>query len=90
MLTGSWRTNIVGYTGIASGVLGLVADVIMNQGLPKTLPEYFIFGSLIIAGIGNLLAKDAKVSNSPHPVAASDVSEVNEAKVNPAVEEPKS
>lgn len=71
-MTGSWRTNIVGYIAIGSGIAGLVADIIVTQGMPKTLPEYFVFGSLVLAGIGNLLAKDAKVSNALAPVESHD------------------
>ena len=71
MLGTSWRTSIVGWIAIASGVAGLIADIIATQGMPKTIPEYVLFGGLVLSGIGNLLAKDAKVSNSnnPRPVA---------------------
>lgn len=72
-MKGSWRTNMVGYIAIASGVAGMIADVIATQGWPKTLPEYFVFGSLVLGGIGNLLAKDAKVSNAPTPGEAKSV-----------------
>ena len=83
MLTGSWRTSIVGWIAIASGLAGLIADIISTQGMPKTIPEYFLFGGLVLGGVGNLLAKDAKVSNAPNPVAATEVSAAAEAKVNP-------
>ena len=72
-MQGSWRTNIVGWIAIASGVAGMIADIIATQGMPKTIPEYFLFGGLVLGGIGNLLAKDAKVSNSPTPTAPHDV-----------------
>ena len=72
-MTGSWRTSMVGWIAIASGVAGMIADVIATQGMPKTIPEYFLFGGLVLGGIGNLLAKDAKVSNSPVPTAPHDV-----------------
>lgn len=72
-MTGSWRTNIVGWIAIASGVAGMIADIVVTQGMPQTLPEYFVFGSFILAGIGNLLAKDAKVSNAPVPGAPTEV-----------------
>lgn len=72
-MSGSWRTNIVGWIAIASGVAGMIADIIATQGMPKTIPEYFLFGGLVLGGIGNLLAKDAKVSNSPTPAAPRDV-----------------
>ena len=67
----SWRTSLVGWIAIASGVAGMIADVIATQGMPKTIPEYFLFGGLVLGGIGNILAKDAKVSNAPIPTAAS-------------------
>ena len=85
-MTGSWRTSAVGYIAIVSGLLGIIADIIVTQGLPKTLPEYFVFGSMILGGVGHLLSKDAVVSNAPHPVSATVVSTVNEAKANPAAE----
>ena len=70
-MTGSWRTSMVGWIAIASGVAGMIADIIATQGMPKTIPEYFLFGGLVLGGIGNILAKDAKVSNAPIPTAAS-------------------
>ena len=73
MLGASWRTALVGWVAIASGVVGMAADIIATQGMPKTVPEYFLFGGLILGGIGNLLAKDAKVSNAGVPVAPHDV-----------------
>ena len=73
MLGASWRTGIVGWIAIASGVAGMVADIIATQGMPKTIPEYFLFGGLILGGIGNLLAKDAKVSNATVAGPAKDV-----------------
>jgi hypothetical protein len=51
----------------------MIADIIATQGMPKTIPEYFLFGGLVLAGIGNLLAKDAKVSNSGTNAPAHDV-----------------
>lgn len=72
-MTGSWRTSIVGWIAIASGAAGMIADIIATQGMPKTIPEYFLFGGLVLGGIGNLLAKDAKVSNAPNPTASHDV-----------------
>ena len=72
-MTGSWRTNIVGWIAIGSGVAGMIADIIATQGMPKTMPEYFLFGGLVLGGIGNLLAKDAKVSHSGTNAAPHDV-----------------
>jgi len=85
MFTGSWRTSLVGYIAIASGVSGLIADVIVTQGIPKTLPEYFVFGSMILGGIGHILGKDAKVTNSSHPSAAVEVTTEIESKPNPSL-----
>lgn len=72
-MAASWRTNLVGWIAIASGVAGMIADIIATQGMPKTIPEYFLFGGLVLGGIGNLLAKDAKVSNAPNPGAPTEV-----------------
>jgi len=69
MLGASWRTDLVGWIAIFSGILGAIADVVVTQGMPKTLPEYFVFGSLVLGGVGHILAKDAKVSNAENPVA---------------------
>jgi uncharacterized YccA/Bax inhibitor family protein len=70
----SWRTSLVGYIAIASGVVGFIGDLLMTQGMPKTLPEYFLFGGLVLGGIGHILAKDSNVSNAPAPtVVAHDV-----------------
>ena len=73
MLGASWRTGLVGWIAIASGVAGMTADIIATQGMPKTIPEYFLFGGLVLGGIGNLLAKDAKVSNSGTNAPAHEV-----------------
>lgn len=67
-MTGSWRTNIVGWAAIASGAVGLVMDIIATQGMPATIPEYFVFGGLVLGGIGHLLAKDDKESVTTPPV----------------------
>jgi uncharacterized YccA/Bax inhibitor family protein len=69
----SWRTSLVGYIAIASGVVGFIVDLIATQGMPKTIPEYFLFAGLVLGGIGNLLAKDAVVSNSGTNAPAHDV-----------------
>ena len=84
MLGASWRTALVGWIAIAAGVAGMMADIIATQGMPKTIPEYFLFGGLVLGGIGNLMAKDAKVSNSSHPVAAGTVSDAAAATPNPS------
>jgi hypothetical protein len=60
----SWRTSLVGYISIASGVVGFIADLLVTQGLPSSLPEYVVFAGLVLGGIGHILAKDANVSNS--------------------------
>lgn len=73
MLGASWRTSVIGWLSIASGVMGFVADTIVTQGMPQTVPEYIIFGGLVLNGLGHLLAKDAKVSNSGTNAPAHDV-----------------
>lgn len=72
-MTGSWRTSLVGYIAIASGAVGFIVDLIATQGMPKTIPEYFLFGGLVLGGIGNILAKDAVVSNAPTPIAEAKI-----------------
>ena len=72
-MTASWRTSLVGWIAIASGVAGMIADIIATQGMPKTIPEYFLFGGLVLGGIGHILAKDAVVTNSGTNAPAHDV-----------------
>ena len=73
MLGASWRTSIVGWIAIASGVAGIIVDIIARQGMPTNPVEYVVFGGLVLTGIGNILAKDAKVSNSGTNAPAHDV-----------------
>ncbi len=73
MLGVSWRTDLVGWISIFAGVFGFIGDAIAQQGLPHTLPEYFIFGALVLNGIGHKLAKDGKVTNSKDPGSPIDV-----------------
>lgn len=73
MLGVSWRTDLAGWIGIAAGIVGMIADIIVTQGMPKTIPEYFLFGGLVLAGIQGVLAKDGKVSNSKDPGSPKDV-----------------
>ena len=80
----SWKTALVGYIMIAGGILSLVAEAIQKQGIPDTLIEWVVFGSLVSGGISSILAKDHDVSNSPTPVASHTVSKVDEAKPNPS------
>lgn len=80
----SWKTALVGYIMIAGGILSLIAEAIQKQGIPDTIIEWVVFGSLVAGGISSVLAKDHDVSNSPVPVASHVVSAVDAAKVNPA------
>ncbi len=73
MLGASWRTDLVGWIMLASAVVGAIADIIATQGMPKTIPEYVLFGSMVLAGIGHILAKDGKVTNSKDPGSPVDV-----------------
>ena len=73
MLGVSWRTDLVGWIAIFSGIAGAIGDIIITQGMPKTLPEYFVFGSMVLGGIGHILAKDGKVSNAKDAGPPKDV-----------------
>ncbi len=73
MLGASWRTDLVGWIMLAGAVMGIIADIIATQGMPKTIPEYVLFASMVLAGIGHILAKDGKVSNAENPVSPKDV-----------------
>ncbi len=73
MLGASWRTDLVGYIALGGSAMGLIADIIATQGMPKTIPEYVLFGGLALTGIGHILAKDGKVSNAENPVSPKDV-----------------
>ncbi len=84
LLGKSWRTGLVGVVSLLTGVLGFAADVIYKQGLPNTIPEWLVFGGLMLNGLAGLLQKDAKVTNSSNPAAAVDVTPAIEAKANPS------
>lgn len=73
MLGASWKTGLIGVIAIAAGAMGMIADIVATQGMPKTIPEYFLFGGLVLGGIGHLLAKDATVTNAVNPGPASEV-----------------
>lgn len=80
----SWKTALVGYIMIAAAVIGFIADALQKQGMPNTVIEWVVFGTLIAGGINGILAKDYNVSNAPQPVASAVVSEVNAVKPNPS------
>lgn len=80
----SWKTSLAGWTLIISGALGLIADIVVTQGIPKTLVEWLLFGSMLVGGIGKLVSKDSDVSNAPKPVAPIVVSATDASKPNPS------
>jgi hypothetical protein len=64
-INGSWRTTVFG----AGGLLALAAEVAgkLLDGNPDTNPDWPTVLTMAIPLIGLLFAKDAAVSNSPHP-----------------------
>ena len=83
-MSGSWKTSLVGYIMIASGILAFIAEAVAKSGIPDTIMEWVTFGTLVIGGIVGILAKDGDVSNSPHPASATTVSAVDAVKTNPS------
>lgn len=80
MIQGSWKTSLI-------GILGGVMTYLVNLGpnLPTDGKGWgVVMLSAFLAALG-LASKDSNVSNSPSPRAAQVVSDVNEAKTNPAV-----
>ena len=80
MISGSWKTSLI-------GIIGAMANYLVNLGpnLPQDGKGWgVVMLSAFLAALG-LASKDSNVSNSPAPVAAQVVSDVNEAKTNPAV-----
>lgn len=79
-MNGSWKTTVI-------GILGGVVSYFVNLG-PNLPSDGHGWGvalfSAFLAALG-MASKDSNVSNSPSPKAAQAVSEVNEAKNNPAV-----
>lgn len=80
----SWKTALVGWIMIAGGILSLIAEAIQKNGVPDTIIEWVVFGSLVAGGISAIMAKDFDVSNSPTPVASAVVSAANAEKPNPS------
>ncbi len=68
---GSWKTGIAGWAAVVADIAGLIAMTIEKQGLPKDASTWIVFGSVLAAGVGNILSKDYDKTNSSHPVAVS-------------------
>lgn len=59
----SWRTTALGIIAIVTAALGVTKAII--DGDPATSPDYAALGAAIAAGVGLLVAKDAKVTGLP-------------------------
>lgn len=59
----SWRTTILGIIAIVAAGLGVAKAII--DGDPTTSPDYAALGAAIAAGVGLIVAKDAKVTGLP-------------------------
>jgi hypothetical protein len=59
----SWRTSSLGIIAILTAVLGFAKAVI--DGDPTTEPDIAALTAAIVAGVGLLFAKDAKVTGLP-------------------------
>ena len=66
---GSWKTGLAGWIAIGVDLLGLIGKTIQEQGFPKDLNTWIVFGSVLAAGIGNIVSKDYDKSNAPVPTA---------------------
>lgn len=85
----SWLTTVFGVLTILGDVGAFISRYMGDNEAPITPEGYFAYFMGLATGIGLILAKSFNVSNSSHPKAATVVSPANEAKVNPAAEEPK-
>lgn len=59
----SWRTTVLGIIAIVTAGLGVAKALLDND--PATVPDYAALGAAIVAGVGLILAKDAKVTGLP-------------------------
>ena len=84
MLSGSWKTGLVGYGLIALDIIAFIVDCISQQGFPKTKEEWFAFAAVFIAGLNGVLSKDHDKTNSKDPAAAITVPTAAAATTNPA------
>lgn len=64
-INGSWKTIVFG-TG---GLLIIIANtlVMLMDNDPNTNPDWNITITAIVTNLGLLFAKDANLSNAPHP-----------------------
>lgn len=62
----SWRTTTTGVLAILAAVLG-VAQLFLD-GNPATNPDWTAVGAAVMAGIGLISARDAKVSSEAQGV----------------------
>ena len=66
---GSWKSGLAGWVAIIADFFGLIAKTIEQHGIPTDASTWIVFGSILAAGIGNILSKDYDKSNADHPVA---------------------
>jgi hypothetical protein len=59
----SWRTTLAGVILILDAV-GHVAYTLLDSN-PETVPDWNMLVAVIVAAVGLIFAKDAKVSGSP-------------------------
>jgi NAD/NADP transhydrogenase beta subunit len=61
----SWRTTSVGWIGLAMAIMAVVEGLI--KGEPITDTQWGLIGSLLVANVGLVMAKDSKVTGLPQP-----------------------
>jgi hypothetical protein len=84
MPSGSWKTAVAGWAAIIADLAGLIAKTIEQHGIPTEPSTWIIFGSVLAAGIGNILSKDHDKTNSKDPAKAVTVTPAVAATANPA------
>lgn len=60
----SWRTTGLGVIAIVTAALGFVRAII--DGDPTTEPDVAALSAAIVAGVGLIFAKDARVTGLPN------------------------
>ena len=61
----SWFLSLLGYVVMIGGVVSLVQESIATDGIPTNMGGWLA----LAVGIGQRMAKQANVTNSPHPLA---------------------
>lgn len=65
-MKGSWKTSLFGAGGLATIAFNVASMLLDND--PNTNPDWSVTITATLLAISALFAKDANVSNAPHPI----------------------